>query len=547
MRPTAKPSSPLALTSASLFFSIWILDILFLNRNYQYDSLQYMVTVRDANAVTDLFHPHHLLFNPLLWLLKTTLSAVAPGTDPLVPTQCLLAVVGAAGGLVFFHLCRLTLPLSRRDALLTALLLATSYGYWHYSSEVEPYVPALAAATAAVFVLRRAMKTLSARAAAAVALLHASAVLLHQVHVFLTPVLLGLIAFAEAPKDRRYRFSAIYLGVLALSVGGLYLWAAKASGIDFRLAPLFDWSTSYAQSGRWGGLRVESFYYGLGGAFTAVIGKGLLQRFVNGIEWTAAVGAGVVSLVLTAAALIWLLLSAVRQRSRIFLEAPFLARYCLFSAIAYVPFLVWWEPYNLEHWIALLPALWVAVALAARLGSLPAGLSRAALPALLVMVAGFNLTGDVGREARIEHNEYQLFTSLLAKESGPDDLVVAPIPQVSVYGDYFFGTRFRRMALHELPARKPDFKSNCDVIDLEIKRTRASGHRVFLAEHEMEPPSANLKQLSKFSRAEYRRCYAGYENRLEPLFEYRWLDRRYTLFELGPSARRVETPADRNP
>jgi hypothetical protein len=432
-----------------------------------------------------------------------------------------------------------TLIEPRRYAIVGALLLAVSYGYWHYSTEPESYAVAVAPLLLAALAVHRPGVALVTRDVVAAGSWHALAVGLHQLHALFALVLVGLILSAPLPeRERRRRLALVYLAVVATLVGALYLAAAAYDGVGWSPVALARWATHYAHTGAWGSFDPANAAYGAGGAFTAVMGKGLAQRLLSGASWSPADALALAPVAAAGGLLLGLMIVWLRNLRRLDRASPFLTRFVALCALAYVPFLLWWEPYNLEFWIVLLPPLWTAVsqvAAAAPLPGLPAWASRPAAATLLLLIAGYNLVFEIAPESDASRNEYHAFTSVVAEVATSDDLIVSPIPQVEVYGAYFFGKRFRRLALHHRPSGRSDFASNRDSVHAEIDDALARGRRVFIAEHEMRPPPANVKQLSRFALEEYAECYGPYRSRLRPVGDYTWLGVSYQLYEIVPA------------
>lgn len=521
-----------------LGIAVLSLDLALRNRNYQVDALTYALDIEDPSR-PDFFHPHHVLFTPLAWLAVRVVQWFDPAARAIGPAQILVACGGAAGVAVFYGFLHRTLRRGTLYPLLGAILLALCYGYWHYSTELESYVLPVAPLLLSALSLHGPDAQPTPARAARAAAWHALAIGFHQIHVLFTVVLLGLILTTEGLGRReRFRLAAAYAATLALAAGGIYLGIALLTGHGGSPRELFQWSTSYAHAGRWGAFHWANLYFGGGGALTAVMAKGLIQRILSEPSWTAATVGGV-ALTAIAGAGITALLAVWLGNARVLIgERGFLFRLALVWPAAYIPFLLWWEPYNPEHWISLLVPLCIATASLvssdAPVRGFPRALRRATFPVLLFTIGTVNLFSEILPESRWKNNEYYAFSAQAVRHVRSADLLLVPMPQVNVYGEYFFGHPFRRLALHDLPAGSPDPPANCDFIQREIGATLHHGHRVFVAEHEFEVGRASPKQLRHLSPADYAACYGPYRSRLAPVFRYCWLGKRYTLFEVKP-------------
>jgi len=115
---------------------------LFFTRGIQQtgDSLGYAISIKTGEG---LFHPHHLLYNPLVRPFYLILSAISTSCDAILAAQlhnilwAILAVV--ATYIVINHLYQ-----SRRGGILAGLCLLLTRGFWGYTTQVEVYVPATA-------------------------------------------------------------------------------------------------------------------------------------------------------------------------------------------------------------------------------------------------------------------------------------------------------------------------------------------------------------------------------------------------------------------
>lgn len=231
------------------------------------DALDYAYAARSGH---DLFHPHHLLFAPLVRLVLAALAPFSRGGDAILAGQihnvawavaALLAVrtlVRRAGG-------------SPALASGAALFLLATRGFWVYATQVEVYVPALAClavtallasgsvagaaagAPGAVTSAREA-PPLGARRTAAAALALALAVLYHQTSaLFAAP--LAALCVARRGRAGWREAAAIAGGAGALALLA-YAAAYAATGGPRTAADFARWTLSYgfAPVPAWGSL-----------------------------------------------------------------------------------------------------------------------------------------------------------------------------------------------------------------------------------------------------------------------------------------------------
>lgn len=119
-----------------LFFLTLALYLSLPNRNYSYDSVSYAWFIRSGYM---LFHPHHLLYNPLGFLILRGLSSSGIQASPMAIMQVINSLVGALGVLLFFGIVH-RLSEDRFISITFSLLLAFSFAYWYQSIENEVHI-----------------------------------------------------------------------------------------------------------------------------------------------------------------------------------------------------------------------------------------------------------------------------------------------------------------------------------------------------------------------------------------------------------------------
>lgn len=120
-----------------------LVAILPLRSNHQLaDSMGFIASVQTGH---ELFHPHHILFAPIVYALYHLLQALHLGGSAMLAGQLHNAAWAAAGLVALLLLIRQLRGSLIQGALVAAILLFCC-GYWTYGSLVEPYVPAAACA-----------------------------------------------------------------------------------------------------------------------------------------------------------------------------------------------------------------------------------------------------------------------------------------------------------------------------------------------------------------------------------------------------------------
>jgi hypothetical protein len=312
-------------------------------RVHTFDAVSYMWNV-EAKPYAELFHPHHLLYAPLGQAVYRLAQANGYVGHSDAPIQAVNAIAGALG-LVF--LWRFGARWTRRPwaALGVALMIGTCYAYWLYAAEVEVYTLSTAFLALALWALVLLDDRPHPAWAVALGVAHGSAVMFHQTNMlFALP--LGVFLLSR-PALRRIPILSAYALSAGLTVLIPYSLVAHLSRFPNWMA-LYNWLMGYAQTGRWGGyLGIEhlpALWAGLRNAVSVV------PALSGAVYALAAIGVG-------------LSLVAARRDPR---RRAWLA-FGLTWLIVYGAFFWWWEPWNIEFWIATLPLMgfWILGAWAA--------------------------------------------------------------------------------------------------------------------------------------------------------------------------------------
>jgi hypothetical protein len=126
------------IAALTLFFSFFAVYSLLLTQNSYFtrDPIDVAVIIERSHWAK-LFPADHLLYRLTGWTLYQ-LGQIFNLRSALVPLQIISVVTGAGGVAIFFRTID-DLVNNRRIALLCALFLAFSYGYWRYAEEGMPY------------------------------------------------------------------------------------------------------------------------------------------------------------------------------------------------------------------------------------------------------------------------------------------------------------------------------------------------------------------------------------------------------------------------
>ncbi len=339
-----------------------------------HDGVYYL---RSIESGRHLLHPHHLLYNPVarLWWRATGMG------DPVLAVEWLNAL---AGGLAAALLHRAVSRFAARPlAFFSTALWGFSFGPWFYSATIEVYLLPLPFLLGAWI----ALETPSTRRAAAGGVLVAFAVLFHQTNLLFLPC-----ALYRLRKGGGRAAAAFLLPLLLLSGGGyLAAWRLAGGGDSFSY-----WSTSYLHEIDLGRFTLATplmaaagagrFFFG--GHFAFALPFDVLAAVREGHHLddefflVRAMTGGQALLLLTASAAwcaAFLAFLADRARRAAGSQAAgghaagsqaasghaASGRGVLVPALAwllpYALFFSWWEPSNVEFWIATLLPLFLAI------------------------------------------------------------------------------------------------------------------------------------------------------------------------------------------
>lgn len=488
------------LLTAACLLGVYLLT---LTSVHTYDALSYILDV-DRKPWPELFHPHHLAYGPLGALIRAGAAALGWAGSAERLLQAANALAGALGAAVFGGVVAAHAPRGSAWAGATAaLLLGTSYAYWYYAVEVEVYTIAAVFLTICLGLLLALARDPSPRLAAALGAAQAGAVLFHQTNALLcAPALAALLIGARGrPRPASVRLLLAYALPLGLIVGGAYLWAGVAVSGLRTPGELARWMAGYATTGLWGGP--------VGAEKLALLGRGLAESF-------AQPGGALVGLAL---------LGVLLARRRGLRAAPRGAvAICLSWLLVYGAFFLWWEPDNIEFWIASMPPFYLLVALAAWAprgeeagraggwrGAWPqAALLGCALVMLAVNGAAIARRGDAARDLQ------RAVAAALAAGTEPGDLLVAPDGLVELYLPFYEERRNVASLSQAMAATGGDWAAACEQLRGRIDAALAGGYEVRVAAEALRPPPAPPGQppapVERFglSADEVSACYAPY-------------------------------------
>lgn len=234
----------LALLAGGLVFLL-----LFLTRAAEQtrDSLVYALA---AKTGVETFHPHHLIYTPVVRLIYQALSPLCPGCDAVFAGQVHNMLWAAVGIAALFYL--LSSLWNTRMALAALVLFVGLRGYWELATQTTMYVPGAAVLITLSAVLLTARPKMGFGRAVLLGVLLALAILYHQANVlFVLP--LG-VYLAAAGGKAGLRPGALILALAGGLTLGAYLLVYLRTAGGFSLAGFIDYCLAYTSEICLGGL-----------------------------------------------------------------------------------------------------------------------------------------------------------------------------------------------------------------------------------------------------------------------------------------------------
>lgn len=446
-----------------------------LTQVHTFDALSYVLDV-DHKPWYALFHPHHLAYGPFGVVIRNLAHITGWSDSARVPLQLVNACAGALGIAFFFILIH---SLTKRIDLACcgALLTGANYAYWYYAVEVEVYTIAALFLLICLWFLARLLECPTPRVSAALGLAQSLAILFHQTNVLLClPIMIALclsthncITPDSQPQkpSRRSQFlmlSLAYALPLLLIVGGSYLVIGVGVSGFRSWEQLLDWMLAYAHTGWWGGTITSEKWSDLGAGLAGTV---------------AQPGGAALGLLLVGLLVLYLRHLLVRTSRRLVL--------CLMLwLLTYGCFFFWWEPDNIEFWIASVPPAVLLLILA--LDAAGPRWHPGVWIALAVGVTMFGVNYDaITRRGTVAYDLQRRVTNALANQGMPGDLFLVPDGMQELYLPYYAG-RYNTFSLNRaLFERDGNWPAACTLVRERIDATLSYGFAVLVDDEVLYP------------------------------------------------------------
>lgn len=504
-----------SLVSLALGLGFGLLYLSTLTQVHTFDALSYVLSV-ERKPWQAVFHPHHLAYGPLgvlaLWLGK----ALGFVGGAALPMQVVNALAGACGVGLFAHLVlRIT---QRVDiALVSALLLGSSYAYWYYAIEIEVYTVATLLLIGCAGLLWRLSVGSRQWTFTLLGAMQGAAVLFHQTNLLLCGPIAVLALWMLWQQRSAWKPVLAgwlsYAGALLIMVVLPYVWVGFGVSQFGSWQTFWIWLTEYARTGWWGGP--------ISGTNWEHLGQGLSETLTpqgGGWAWLGLLICGAIGLWMCRGAEERKIEGAGKQGSEpCGAYGSFNIQFSillLLWLLVYGTFFFWWEPDNIEFWIACLPPMLLLLA-ASLCCSHPWR-----VPVVLVMGVALLLLGvnqdAIRRRGDASTDLQRSIAQALAERSTPADLLLIPDGLQELYLPYYEQHENFISLNQALFDQQANWNAACASIHTRIEAALHAGATALIADEALHPPQALLSRHG-LSQAQVDTCFAQYSAALRSL------------------------------
>lgn len=520
--PNQQHPPPSGWLTLLVFLATLLCYLATLTQVHTFDALSYVLDV-DRKSWQELFHPHHLAYGPLGALVRSLTHLAGYQQSVLLPLQIVNAFAGAAGVTLLFAL--LHHQTHRRDiALCGALLLGSSYAYWYYAIEVEVYTIAALLLIACLWIMISMLRSTTWHRFLLLGATQALAILFHQTNALLTiPALLTLLLTfrnkGNPPLTHIGKCLTAYLLPLTLITAGSYLLVGFGISDHRSWSEFWQWLTAYAHTGWWGEPISNTTWQNLG--------KGLTNTLAQ-----------------PGGALLWFLLLGliVLQLHRLLQTYAQTILILLAWIITYGAFFTWWEPDNIEFWIASMPPVVVLIGLT--LHTTGPRWNAAVWVALAIGITAASTNYEaIQQRGMLAYDTHRRITTALARHSALDDLLLVSDQVQALYLPYYESRPHAWSLNQAMFENHNNWNAACNHLHTIIESAQERGAAVIFAAEVLRPTpqrtpwSDPILQRFNLAQEEITRCFARYQTYLEPLPLKNGLPAHYRL----PSALEIGT------
>ncbi len=301
-----------------------------------------------------LFHPNHLLYRPLGQLIFSFTHAIGLNLPLEIVLQYITAF-SAAVSLCFLFAAYVHITKSPTAAALATLLLAVSWSYWSYSTDINYISLVVLATSAALLILSRSRLTWAGTISSGI--LCACSILFWQANIFVIPGLFFLLwqKSKHLTLPLRIKHAAAFLVATSLTVTVVYFFIGTAANPDKSFSTFIAWLFSYSTDtggkppiwGVWSITRIPLLLKSQLSSFIPVWeGLGLHQLITGVFQPDKLLGQ--LSLLSTIMLILLTMIRGWKHRS----TAPSAwVIWALAAYACYLPFILWWDPFEPKWFI----------------------------------------------------------------------------------------------------------------------------------------------------------------------------------------------------
>jgi hypothetical protein len=361
---------------------VFFLCTLAANFSAPHDSIAYLNGIAGGYG---LFHQHHLIYHWTTHYWLVFAREVFPHVKDYYLVEAYTALWGSGSLVMVYSFFRNRFGLPVLPAVMGITVVAFSYGFWFYSVNIEVYAPPIFLLLVALYLLTK--KDFSVHDVWKVALLHALAILFHQINILFAVVVLYKL-WQQRKVIKAWNGLLQYAAIGLVLVGGAYFIVGWIVEGENSMAKWINWMQGYAHSDTyWRSLSAKTPVHVATGFSHALVGGHyifqvpVISRYMNAaaadhslgdeiylgrhISETTAVVLSILSVVL-AVMLLLLLIRFIRRYKSIQNRYGHIVGPLLLAGVVYSIFFCFWEPEILEFWIFQTILLWLLL-----LGTLP--------------------------------------------------------------------------------------------------------------------------------------------------------------------------------
>jgi hypothetical protein len=404
--------------------------------------------------------PNHMFFE-LTGVVLMHLAAFLGQRVPVFPMLQVLAALFGAAALGATNLAARRLNAARLEALAASAWLGTTYAFWKWSTNVA-YVSAGAMLAAFAVALLWGRKSIATQMT--IGVLAACSALSWQANIFLFPVLIAGICFQAATWDDRVKETKYVFGAYAVTLALAYFGMVYQSG--FRDAhQIFKLVTTYGGGGgpdwgHWGWERI--------GSLAATWLQSVIGIRFNTVFPRLAPFALVAFLVPPLLLVLW------RWKDRA-------AAFCLLGIAAYLPFIIWWDPFETK-WM-LVPNLFIAIGAARYWSQLSLRFpsSSRLLMWIAVFVLGLSNLVSFGLPEHQHPSEMQQAGDCVGTRLRSADLYISPEWDFGEFMSYKYKKDSMNLVGRTVELHYDKAKT-VEAIKEEVRKHQASGGDVYISD-----------------------------------------------------------------